>query len=148
TERFFAMPHIIVREPGRVTFSLPLCDRLRVGRHERSDLVLYGTRVSRHHADIVFGTEGWVVNDLGSTHGTMINGERIACRALKDGDRVQIGNAMLTFHVADEPERIVLLQSTEATPPVRGGDAADRRLTLFYELGRAISAIGDTDELL
>src|SRR5689334_1719909 len=142
------MPHLIVREPGRMTFSLRLSERLRVGRHENSDLVLYGTQVSRQHAEIVPGPQGWMVNDLSSMHGTLVNGVRIASRALKDGDRIHIGNTRLTFHLADEPERIVLLQSTEATPPVREGDAADRRLKLFYELGRAISAIGDTDELL
>src|SRR5262245_25488667 len=141
------MPHLVVREPGRVTFSLPVRETLRVGRHERSDLVLSGTQVSRHHAEIAADAEGVRVTDSGSTHGTLVNGEKVASRCLHESDRIQIGNALLVFHVADEPEQIVHQQITEAAPPSRG-DKADRRLKLFYELGHAIGALGDTDELL
>ena len=54
--------------------------------------------LSRHH--LVFQERGgrWIVEDLGSRNGTLVNGERIDTRVLKDGDEIQVGQTHFVFH--------------------------------------------------
>src|SRR5208337_214817 len=87
------LPHITVRdafgnqrgiEISRTPFTL--------GRQGDNDLVLLDTRISRHHARIVRDSEGYLLEDDGSLHGTFVNGERItAPRRLKSGDQFSLG---------------------------------------------------------
>jgi len=48
-------------------------------------------RVSSHHAEIVLRDDGYVLRDLGSTNGTMINGRRIMTSELEPGDLIELG---------------------------------------------------------
>jgi Nif-specific regulatory protein len=141
------MPYLIVREPGQVTFTVPLRGEVVVGRHERCDLVLCDHRVSRRHAQISSSERGFALRDLGSTHGTLVNGAQVGEHALRDGDRIQVGGVLLTFSAGDEPQEIVHQQITAAAPPA-GVEVADQRLRLLYEVTRAIRAMGDSDALL
>jgi uncharacterized membrane protein YhaH (DUF805 family) len=50
---------------------------LSIGRHSSSDLVLHDSLVSRHHARVFHGTEGLVIEDLGSANGTFVGGIRL-----------------------------------------------------------------------
>jgi predicted component of type VI protein secretion system len=66
-----------------------------IGR-EGCDIVLTDSEVSRRHAAIRSAAQGVAIEDLGSTNGTYVNGERIgAPRLLGDGDEVQIGSTVL-----------------------------------------------------
>ena len=68
-----------------------------IGRDDACLIVLAGGRVSRRHARIDVSPGAAVVHDLGSKNGTLVNGERIAApRALRDGDRIEIGGVSLT----------------------------------------------------
>src|SRR5947209_2418129 len=69
-----------------------LCQRFpfRIGRSERADHVIYSGQVSKFHAAIERGTEGFLLRDLASTNGTFINGERITERRLRDGDIIHV----------------------------------------------------------
>lgn len=63
-----------------------------LGRAEGSDIVLNGRGVSRHHAMIVVKPHGDVIiEDLGSTNGVYLNGERITRRSLEAGQTVGLG---------------------------------------------------------
>jgi Nif-specific regulatory protein len=141
------MPHLLVHEQGQVVVAVPLRDGLRAGRHEKNDLVLTGNHVSRQHVEITRSARGWEVTDLGSTHGTRVNGEPVKASPLRDGDRIQVGDVLLTFFEDDEPRTIVHHQATAASPPPNP-DASDRRLRLIYEVSRAVGAMGDADEVL
>jgi hypothetical protein len=52
---------------------------------------------SRKHAQIVRRDDGFVLTDLGSTNGTLVNGETVRERLLVDGDRITIGSTVLEF---------------------------------------------------
>ena len=66
-----------------------------VGRSSDLDMVLVEEMVSRKHARIAYEDDAVVIEDLGSTNGTFVNGEKIKRAHLKEGDRVLIGTSIL-----------------------------------------------------
>ncbi len=71
-------------------------DWLVVGRGRGADLVLAEPTISRTHAAIGFEDgEGFFVQDLGSTNGTLVNGGRHKRVGLGDGDEIQMGRLRL-----------------------------------------------------
>ncbi len=65
------------------------------GRSSRSALFLDDITVSRHHAAFIVSEGSLTVQDLGSTNGTYVNGERVALATLGPGDEVIVGR----FHL-------------------------------------------------
>ncbi len=65
------------------------------GRSDSSDIFLGDVTVSREHARFVVDGDGLRVEDLGSTNGTYVNGERFESRRLEPGDEVIVGK----FHL-------------------------------------------------
>ena len=81
--------------PGKV-FELTK-DRLSLGRLPDSDIPLTDPGASRRHAEIRRENGEWVIADMGSTNGTMVNEHAVGERALHDGDRITIGRTVLEF---------------------------------------------------
>jgi FHA domain-containing protein len=72
---------------------------LRLGRSPDNDVILRDPATSGHHARLERrGEQFWIV-DLGSTNGTLVNGEPIQEKALNHGDRVTIGQNAVHFSV-------------------------------------------------
>jgi hypothetical protein len=70
---------------------------LRLGRSPDNDVILRDPATSGHHARLERrGDQFWLV-DLGSTNGTLVNGEPIQEKELNHGDRVTIGQNAVTF---------------------------------------------------
>ena len=64
-----------------------------IGRQAQCDVQVKDTWVSRRHARIAWTGTEYIVEDLGSTNGTFVNGERVAGpRALKSGDLLRLGD--------------------------------------------------------
>ena len=62
-----------------------------VGRKVDKDLVIADPRVSRDHAQIMQEGQEFFLEDLGSKHGTFVNGERVQRQKLERGDRLEFG---------------------------------------------------------
>ncbi len=80
-----------------------LCDTdiTTVGRHPDSSIFLDDVTVSRHHAQIVRGEDGWYVVDNGSLNGTYVNRTLVDGKALlRQGDEIQIGKFRVAFFVS------------------------------------------------
>jgi len=74
---------------------------LRVGRSPDNDLILRDPATSGHHARVERrGQQFWIV-DLGSTNGTLVNGEPIQEKELNHGDRITIGQNALNFAIVE-----------------------------------------------
>ena len=87
-----------------------LHDGATIGR-EGCDVTLSDSEVSRHQARVTSADDAAVIEDLGSTNGTFVNGERIAgAHALTDGDEVRFGSTVWRFEAAAAARR-------EAPPP-------------------------------
>src|SRR4029453_3932983 len=68
-----------------------------VGRESRQ-LPLTDNTVSRRHAELMPGGDGWALRDLGSSNGTYINGLRCTNRYnLKLGDQIRVGRTLMVF---------------------------------------------------
>ncbi|MFT7670004.1 MAG: serine/threonine-protein kinase PknK [Planctomycetota bacterium] len=74
---------------------------ITIGRAVDNEIRLSHTLVSRHHCRIEDGAEGCWLLDLGSSNGTVVNGERVMRRLLVDGDQMTIGKVRLIVHLED-----------------------------------------------
>ncbi len=68
-----------------------------IGRGTEADVRLPDTGVSRKHVDVVLEGPVAVVQDLGSTNGTLVNGRRVGRQPLSDGDVIRIGHSVLVY---------------------------------------------------
>lgn len=66
-----------------------------IGRSSDLDMVLVEEMVSRRHAQISMNGGVISIEDLGSTNGTFVNGEKIQRATLREGDRVLVGTSIL-----------------------------------------------------
>lgn len=82
-------------------FPLPPNTEIIVGRSSDLDMVLVEDMVSRRHAKIMVNADQVTIQDLGSTNGTFVNGERVKRATLNDGDRVLIGTSIIKLVTAD-----------------------------------------------
>ena len=83
-----------------------------LGRSADNDIVLRDLEVSRHHARLRRSGQGWLLEDLGSTNGTYINGGRLtASHVLRHGDVINLSEE-ITFIFRHRP-----LAPTQAIPP-------------------------------
>ncbi len=71
-----------------------------IGRTPDNHVTVAEAEVSRHHARITLTEKGFVIEDLKSGNGTLLNGERISGdQLLKDEDRVKIGSRTFVFRM-------------------------------------------------
>jgi pSer/pThr/pTyr-binding forkhead associated (FHA) protein len=99
-----------------------------VGRSSELDMVLVEDMVSRKHAKITASGDQIVIQDLGSTNGTFVNGEKIKKARLKEGDRILIGTSIIkliavdTSQVMDESAARAKLEQTGQRRSVSGAN--------------------------
>jgi phosphoserine phosphatase RsbU/P len=123
-----------------------------VGRKIDKDLVIADPRVSRDHAQIMQEGQDFFIIDLGSKHGTFVNGERVQRQKLERGDRLEFGardSAYVLFnpaHATSNTAREFLSQiSVIGVKP----EATElEKLTLFLEAARKLNTAGVLDEIL
>ncbi len=72
-----------------------------IGRSRECEIVVEDANVSRRHAEVRPGPQGWTVADLGSTNGVRVNGRPVGAdpQPLHDGDRVELGTQLVTFEI-------------------------------------------------
>ncbi len=85
-----------------------------IGRSSELDMVLVEDMVSRKHAKIHTESTAVSIEDLGSTNGTFVNGEKIRTVELKDGDRILIGTSIIKLVVLNGEAVKNNLSETEA----------------------------------
>jgi pSer/pThr/pTyr-binding forkhead associated (FHA) protein len=79
---------------------------IAIGRDPSNDIVINDAEVSRKHARLLFQDELYVLEDLGSTNGTFINGQRLESpQVLEPGDMILLGeNINITFELLQPDE--------------------------------------------
>jgi len=87
-----------------------------IGRDNTSSLMINDAEVSRKHTRLVWQSLGYVVEDLGSTNGTFVNGQRLTTPyVLRGGESVSLGeNIVLVYESTADPDATVLSTSASA----------------------------------
>jgi predicted component of type VI protein secretion system len=104
-----------------------------MGRDVTNDVVLGDAEVSRQHARITRTPAGYVLEDLGSTNGTFVNGDRLAApRVLNAGDLLGLGEIVTLTFDSTSPESAATMMGAPvskptAAPPVRAAAPAAPR---------------------
>jgi len=110
-------------------------------------------RMSGTHARIVREGSAFRLDDAGSTNGTLVNGEEVASRALRDGDVIEIGQTLLLYREIEEdaPGHARDLDPGAAAPLERGLATLDpnlarrlARLALVAPTPLSIVLLGET----
>ncbi len=70
-----------------------------IGRQRSNEVVLFDSSVSRVHAQIVKKKYYYVIKDLNSTNGVIVNGEYVKEQRLNNGDLILLGNIKLKFNL-------------------------------------------------
>ena len=85
--------HIVVHQDPTTQQLFPLAEGvITIGRESHNDVVLIDPEASRKHAQISFQAGRYVVEDLGSTNGTFVNGRQIqVATTLNNGDVIEVG---------------------------------------------------------
>lgn len=95
------VPRLVLIDDEKALLSqavYPIAENLAIGRSQNNDLVINDTFVSHEHACISKSKQTYLIADLSSTNGTLLNGQRIVEEtALVDGDVIQIGAVTLKF---------------------------------------------------
>jgi len=79
-----------------------ISDLVRIGRSSHNEIHLQKTGVSRFHAHLKRVDDGYIIEDLGSTNGTLLNNRPIlGSMRLSAGDEIMICNEKLIFHADD-----------------------------------------------
>jgi diguanylate cyclase (GGDEF)-like protein len=86
-------------------------DEVTLGRALEADVRVNDARASRMHArinverDPASGETRYRIQDLGSTNGTLLNGEPVTDAYLQDGDKLTVGEQLLRFDLLDDIDR-------------------------------------------
>jgi serine phosphatase RsbU (regulator of sigma subunit) len=124
-----------------------------VGRKVDKDLVIADPRVSRDHAQIMqLGLE-FFIEDLGSKHGTFVNGERIQRQKLERGDRLEFGardSAYVLFNPANQTSNTAreFLSQISVIGGIKTETSELETLRLFLEAARKLNTAGVLEEIL
>ncbi|MBL8049453.1 MAG: FHA domain-containing protein [Chthonomonas sp.] len=141
---------VLVDEGGREHFVRP--GTLTLGR--QGDIALEDGRISRLHAQVTLdGATAWL-EDLGSTNGTSINGNKIAAGskvALNHGEQISLGGYKLTLSLPGETNKTMVAmggktQAISVVPTTSTKVGALVAEGLDYPLHKGVNTFGRRDD--
>ena len=92
---------IISQGPGTGTIHPLSKGIVTLGRDEKCGIRLVAEGVSRNHAQVIRENSRWLITDLMSKNGTVVNGEPVDQRELADGDTIKVGDVVMVFSGAE-----------------------------------------------
>ena len=123
---------LIVDGSKVITIDKPV---INIGRKSDNHIVINNEYVSRHHAQVRMIEGRYVIQDLNSTVGTSVNGERIDQHYLNPGDVISLGGVPIIFGLGVPTENFESLRSTapgdSGPTEYTGISSADEYLNFF-----------------
>ncbi len=81
-------------------------NRIIIGRSEKADIKINDSKASREHAEITKVGENWVVTDLGSQNGIVVNDKKLTQKELSEGDKLIVGQTVFKFAKVEVASKI------------------------------------------
>lgn len=153
---------ILSRGPARLdVFDLRPYERLTIGRAPTNQIVVPDPKCSRHHCELFLSGGEWVLRDLDSKNGVLIDGQRVRSDwPLEFGQEIEIGECTLRFTRPTAEEAAREPQPVQGTPYVivdrKTGTQFDRPTTLpgrvestrpFIDLLQLARAMNDAEDV-
>jgi len=152
------MTELVITTAGGSIRTFPLSGPVVLGRDASCDIVLDAPGTSRRHARIRPDGGLFLLEDLGSKNGTLLNGVGCSVARLSDGDEIVLGMVQVVFRDQRRPPdtgtSVVVSNRAPPTTTTRFSSRGDRlllpqrRLEMLYELSERLTRLRDRDELL
>lgn len=153
------MPHLFITLADGTTQTHPLGEApVVLGREQACDIPLFDLSASRRHVEIRPQQNGYLLRDLGSKNGTLVNDRLIRETVLSGGDEIWIGAIRAVFRDdlrESDPAHTVVVsdvldQSKRTTYAGRPNELhlSQQRLATLYSLNERLTRVRQRDELL
>lgn len=142
---------LILLEPGgtRREVEIPSYP-FKMGRQVGNDLAFKDSRISRAHAQILSEDGKWVIEDMGSRHGTFVNGEKVLRQELRPRDAIDFGipDSYRLIFIGDEASLEELVERVENPVPAASGSRELYHLGVLLEVARALHGSLSLEDVL
>lgn len=134
---------LVVRQGTQAGMSFVISgNQVVLGREEGLDIVLQDPEASRRHARVSWQGGRYIIEDMGSTNGTFVNGVQLTVpQALNPGDSIGIGQTALVFQLASPevgpafyqtpPQQAPAYAPPPGAAPARGGGSKSTQYVLY-----------------
>ncbi len=128
-----------------------------IGRDITCQIVIDDPSTSRKHAQLTPIGDSFVVSDLESRNGTLVNDSPPTSKPLRDGDRVMVGAVLAMYRSGgvNTPTSVIISDDAETktnatryVPKEKQLDLSRQRLEMIYELSERLTTLQDRDSLL
>jgi phosphoserine phosphatase RsbU/P len=144
-------PRLVVVEPNGTRRDVALAIfPFRIGRQAGNELTLRDSRVSRQQAQITDVNGTMVLEDMGSSHGTFVNGEKIIRHELRVSDQIDFGvpDSYRVIYVGEGATIEELVERIEAPAPSQSGPRELHHLGVLLDVARTLSSGVSLEDIL
>jgi sigma-B regulation protein RsbU (phosphoserine phosphatase) len=134
-------PRLVVIEPNGTRREVPISSTpFRIGRQAGNELTLRDSRISRQQAQILAVDGTLVLEDMGSRHGTYVNGEKVLKHELLPKDKIDFGmtDSYRLVYLGDGATVEELVERVEAPAPTQAGSRELYHLGVLLEVARTL----------
>jgi phosphoserine phosphatase RsbU/P len=144
-------PRLVVVDPNGTRRDVAIANfPFRIGRQAGNELTLRDSRVSRQQAQITDVSGTMVLEDMGSSHGTFVNGEKIVRHELKVSDQIDFGvpDSYRVIYVGEGATIDELVERIEAPAPAEAGARELHHLGVLLDVARSLSSGLSLEDIL
>jgi serine phosphatase RsbU (regulator of sigma subunit) len=141
----------VVIDPNGSRRDVPIATfPFRIGRQAGNELTLRDSRVSRQQAQITDVGGTMVLEDMGSSHGTFVNGEKILRHELKISDQIDFGvpDSYRVVYVGEGATIDELVERIQAPAPSQSGARELHHLSVLLDVARSLSSGLSLEDIL
>ncbi|MFZ0855226.1 MAG: SpoIIE family protein phosphatase [Candidatus Acidiferrales bacterium] len=137
-------PRLLILDPAGVRREATVTSfPFRIGRQTGNELVLRDSRISRQQAQLTMANGACILEDLGSRHGTFVNGERVNGQcSLSAKDSIDFGmpDSFKLIYLGDEATLEELIEQVEKPAPATPGAQGLYHLGVLLEVARTLGS--------
>ena len=114
-------------------------DKTTVGRVDDNTFQIADASISSHHCEILLRGTDVVIKDLNSTNGTYINDDKISESVLKPGQKLRLGQVVLSLETGDSSSAPATAPAAAAAPPPTGASRKQSDQTVVMPRGVSLN---------